>query len=232
MIIDKGLYELQTSLARSHENLSAKLRKMGFVPSKADFDLWVRDMGTHHEYVATYVDDILVFSKDPMGIIEEIRKDYMLKGVGKPEYYLGGNFHTTKDFDNALEVNNDDKAHHLTAKWLKEGVQTAFSARTYIEQCMDKLQHMMGKQFSEYKTPMAEASHPELDDSPLLNKRDHSKYRSLIGCANWLVTLGQFDIAYAVNAYSRFSMAPLRPFRWNDPSLWVPQEVQERDHHY
>ena len=73
-------------------------------------------MGTHHECVATCVDDILVFSKDPMGTIEAIRKDCMLKGVGKPEHHLGGNFHTTKDFDSALEVNNDDKAHHLTSK--------------------------------------------------------------------------------------------------------------------
>ena len=105
-------------------------------------------------------------------------------------------------------MNNDDKAHHLTAKWLKEGAKTAFSARTYVEQCMGKLQAMMGKQFAEWKTPMAESTHPELDDSPLLNERDHSKFRSLVGCANWLVTLKRFDIAFAVNAYSRFSMAP------------------------
>ena len=73
---------------------------------------------------------------------------------------------------------------------------------------MDKLQQMVGKQFAEFKTPMAESAHPESDDSPLLNERDHSKCRSLIGCANWLVTLGRFDIACAVNACSRFSMAP------------------------
>ena len=38
----------------------------------------------HYEYIATYVDDLLVFSKDPMKIIEEIKTDYDLKGVGKP----------------------------------------------------------------------------------------------------------------------------------------------------
>ena len=82
MIIDKGLYGLKASSARFHESLSAKLRSMGFIPSKADFDLWIRPKGDHYEYVATYVDDILAFSRDPMSIIEEIRKDYMLKGVG------------------------------------------------------------------------------------------------------------------------------------------------------
>ena len=39
MIIDKGLYGLKSSAARFHESLSSKLRKMGFHPSKADFDL-------------------------------------------------------------------------------------------------------------------------------------------------------------------------------------------------
>ena len=82
MIIDKGLYGLKTSSARFHESLSSKLRGMGFTPSKADFDLWIRPMEGHYEYVAAYVDDILAFSKDPMSIIEEIKKEYMLKGVG------------------------------------------------------------------------------------------------------------------------------------------------------
>ena len=72
---------------------------MGFTPGKADFDLLMRPQGDHYEYVATYVDDILAFSKNPMSIIEEVRQDYVLKGVGKPEYYLGGDYHATKDFD-------------------------------------------------------------------------------------------------------------------------------------
>ena len=144
-----------------------------------------------------------------MSIIEEICKHYMLKGVGKPEYYLGRNFHTTKDIEGMKEVNNDDMNHHLSSKWLKEGVKTAFSARTYIEQSLNKLETMMGvKAFALQNSPISEAAHPELDDSPMLNSEDHSKFRSLIGCANWLVTLGRFDIAYAVNAFSRFSMAP------------------------
>ena len=53
MIIDKSLYGLKTSAARFHEPLSAKLRKMGFKPSKADPDLMIKKLknGTF-EYVA------------------------------------------------------------------------------------------------------------------------------------------------------------------------------------
>ena len=74
---------------------------------------------------------------------------------------------------------------------------------------MHKLEQMMdAESFPTFRFPMTGGSHPELDDSPMLNALEHSKFRSLIGCANWLVTLGRFDIAYSVNAFSRFSMAP------------------------
>ena len=82
MIIDKGLYGLKTSAARFHEHLSAKLRSMNFKPCASDSDFWMRDAGDHYEYIATYVDDLLVFSRKPLEIIEEVKKDYILKGIG------------------------------------------------------------------------------------------------------------------------------------------------------
>ena len=42
----------------------------------------------HYEYVARYVDDVIVFSKDPMSIMEKLKKTYVMKVVGKPQYYL------------------------------------------------------------------------------------------------------------------------------------------------
>ena len=49
---------------------------------------------------------------------------------------------------------------------------------------------------------MAESLHPEVDDSPFLDEGGHHKFRSMIGSANWLITLGRFDIAYSVNSFS------------------------------
>ena len=43
---------------------------------------------------------------------------------------------------------------------------------------------------------------------PFLDPIEQSQYRSLVGCANWLVTLGRFDIAYATNTISRAGMQP------------------------
>jgi hypothetical protein len=49
------------------------------------------DKSSNYEYLATNVDDILIWSKDPMAVIRSLEKTYMLKSVGIPEYYLGGN---------------------------------------------------------------------------------------------------------------------------------------------
>ena len=64
---------------------------MGFTSSKADTDLWYKDRGDHYEYIATYVDDLLIWSRKPTDIIKTFEEDFELKGVGIPEYYLGGN---------------------------------------------------------------------------------------------------------------------------------------------
>jgi hypothetical protein len=80
---------LKISSARFHEHLSAKLRSVGYRPTKADTDFWMKDCGDHYEYIATYVDDVLVYSKYPMRRIKELQLDYVLKGIGITRYYLG-----------------------------------------------------------------------------------------------------------------------------------------------
>ena len=92
--------------------------------------------------------------------INEIQDDFVSKGIGTPEYYLCDDIHSTKDLSNMQEVGHDEKVKHLTHHWLKHGMKTAFSAQTYIENSLKKLEDMMGKQFSTYNTPMAEAAHP------------------------------------------------------------------------
>ena len=63
LIIDRSLYGLRSSAARFHEHFATKLRSLGFHPSLADSDFWIKDCGNHYEYIATYVDDLLVFSQ-------------------------------------------------------------------------------------------------------------------------------------------------------------------------
>ena len=61
--------------------------------------------------------------------------------------------------------------------------------------------------FPKLKTPMDSEYHPELDESPLCNADGISKYRSLIGSANWCIILGYFNINYAVTTLAHYSCA-------------------------
>ena len=192
LIVQQGIYGLRSSAARFHEHLAAEIRKLGFRPSKIDPDLYIREQKDHYEYLATYVDDVLVFSKNPMKIIDALKKTYVLKGVGIPEYYLGGNVEKPID-----------------EHWDKLGITTALSAETYITNAIDRFKKLLEiNQFGKETLPMAPGDHPELDDSPLCSPDQASKYRSLLGSANWIITLGRFDIAFSVQSLARFNMAP------------------------
>jgi hypothetical protein len=70
-----------TSAARFHEQLDIK-------QTKHDSYLWMVDKSSHYEYLATYVDDILIWSKDPMAVIKSLEKTYMLKSIVNPKYYF------------------------------------------------------------------------------------------------------------------------------------------------
>ena len=74
LIINKSLYGFQTSAARFHEHLAESLLRLGFKRTKHDPDLWMVDKSSHFEYLATYVGDILIWSKDPMAVIKPLEK--------------------------------------------------------------------------------------------------------------------------------------------------------------
>ncbi len=78
----------------------------------------------------------------------------------------------------------------------------------HISRMSSKKGSSIGRELRTYKTPMCESYHPETDTSPLVTSRDASKYRGMVGSCNWLITLGRFDVNYATQALSRFSMAP------------------------
>ena len=152
LIIVKALYGLKSSSARFHEHLSATLTKMGYKPSKADYDLWIKDMGDHYEYIARYVDDVISFSKKPMEVMQEFKSIYIMKGVGKPQYYLGGD---------VVEMNPE---------WMKEDITMAISAETYITNALPKLAKTCGLQeFLKSNILIAEDYHPDFDETELLS---------------------------------------------------------------
>ena len=59
-----------------------------------------------------------------------------------------------------------------------------------------------------YKTPLDKKYHPELDTSEILEGDMGTKYLTIVGQLQWLVTLGRFDIHAQVVTMSRFRDAP------------------------
>jgi hypothetical protein len=87
-----------------------------------------------------------------MVVIKSLEKTYMLKGVGIPEYYLGGN------------------VQFLGEAWKNQGLGYALSAMTHIQNVIPKFEDLFGKEFKPIKTPMREGYYPEIGDSPLGTK--------------------------------------------------------------
>jgi hypothetical protein len=94
LVINKVLYGHRSSGLRWHEYFSACLRDMGFVPCKAEPDIWMRRVDNHYEYITTYVDDLAISSKYPKAITNTLMNKYnfKLKGNGEIEYHLGMSF--------------------------------------------------------------------------------------------------------------------------------------------
>ena len=65
LIIYKALYGLRSSGARWHDRFSDCLRAEGFVPCKAEPDIWLCPRDGVYEYVAVYVDDLAIAMADP-----------------------------------------------------------------------------------------------------------------------------------------------------------------------
>ena len=109
--------------------------------------------------VAVYVDDVIVFSKRAEDIMNDIQEIYKMKGVGKPELYLGGNM----------------------AYFPGSNVMFT-SAEKYLTTLLKRLEDNMGIRLKNYSSPMEVDYHPELESKRL--QRWETKSTRSTGC--WL----------------------------------------------
>ena len=188
-VIRKALYGLKTSSIRWHERFSGVLRDMKFVPSHAEPDIWMRDMGDHYEYIATYVDDLTIASRNPQAIIDVLEgkpNNFKLKGTGEIDVLLGCNYF------------RDDNG------------RLCYSPKNYLKKMGDQYKLLFGVKPKHYASPLEENDHPELDESDFLDEDETRIYQSLIGCTQWVIQLGRFDIAVHVGTLSSFRAKPRR----------------------
>ena len=187
LVIVKALYGLRSSGARFHEKFAETLKHLGFMPCKADPDVWLRDAGDKYEYVTTWVDDLLVAMKNPKEFMDALQSDpysYKLKGVEEPKYHLGGDFF--RDSDSTL----------------------CYGAQTYIKRMVQEYIHLFGEAPTPYLSPLVKGDHPELDISDSCGPDDIAKFQSLIGALQWTISLCRLDIANAVMTLGRYRAEP------------------------
>jgi hypothetical protein len=67
---------------------------------------------------------------------------------------------------------------------------------------------MFGMPPKKYSAPLDPKDHPEIDESPFLDEEGITQYQSLIGCLQWAITLGRFELLPAVVCLGSFRAAP------------------------
>ena len=187
LIIVKALYGLKLSGKMWGERCSDILQDMGYIPSKTEDDIWMRDLGDHYEYIARYVDDLALVSRNPQKIIDKLEETYKLKlkGTGPIGYHLGCDFF--RDTQGVL----------------------CMCPKRYIEKMITNYEMMFGcKPNQKYLSPLERNDHPELDTSEELEVEGIKKYQGLIGAIQWSVSIGRMDVATAVMTMSKFRAAP------------------------
>ena len=77
LVVYKALYGTRSGGACWHDILFDILHQMGFKPSKADQDIWMKSSkdGNHYEYIAVYVDDLAICMKDPKSFCDTLKKN-------------------------------------------------------------------------------------------------------------------------------------------------------------
>ena len=120
--LNRALYGLPTAAISFHDFLGDTLRRIGFIPTRADQELWIIKSKDHdgYDYLATHVDDLILAAKRPGQYMSKIEQEFGLRNIeDSPKFYLGCN---------------------VTAR--PEGIH--ISCKTYIEEALRVYQEQYG----------------------------------------------------------------------------------------
>ena len=189
LVIYKALYGLKCSGLRWSQKIHDIMLDMGFSPCKAVPCVWLRKAkcATKYEYVAMYVDDLLIACNCASELIHTLKRKHNLKikGDGPLKYHLGCDYHLDPD-----------------------GTLVA-QPKKYISKILDSFHQIFpGERLPQVKYPLDKNDHPELDNSELASDDLITKFMCMVGQLQWAVTLGRYDILAHVMSMSRFRLAP------------------------
>jgi hypothetical protein len=132
----------------------------------------IRENNGLYEYIAVFVDVLLIAARDPRDITRTLQEShkFKLKGVGLLTYHVGCDYFHDKDGT------------------------LCYCPRKYIGKIMDQYEDMFGSKPKVYTSPLEKGDHPEIDVTEEFNDSGIKKYQTMIGCLEWEVSLGRFDI--------------------------------------
>ena len=102
-----------------------------------------------YDYICTHLDDFKIVARDPKRWMDLIETKFALKSVGPPSYYLGNDYN-----------------------WSPEEKAWVIGCQTYVKEAVHRIEDndQLGGALYPHKVPLLADCHPELDDSPLLDK--------------------------------------------------------------
>ena len=198
MFIRKALYGLRSSGAAFRAHLAETLYDIGFVPTRADPDVWRRpavkeDGFEYYEYVLCYVDDILAISHKAKDVLKAVQAIFKLKDdrIEPPDMYLGA----------TLSVMEDDGIQG----WCMSSDKYVKAAVKNVEQELARVSQRLP---SKCRAPMTVGYRPERDVSAELTPEGIQRYQELIGVLRWAAELGRVDILLETAMLSTYMALP------------------------
>ena len=200
MIVKKALYGLKGSGAAFRAHLAERLHDIGFIPTRADPDVWRRPAVTpdgfkYYEYILCYVDDLLAISHDVQSVLKSVQDTFKFKDnkIDKPDVYLGAQL-------DKMSVDGFKGWTMSSEKYVKSAIKN-------IEQTLAEMNQRLP---TNCRTPLSSGYRPELDTSPELKAEGLQRYQELIGILRWAVELGLVDILLETALMSTHLALPRR----------------------
>ena len=182
MIISRALYGLKSSGAAWRSTLAQTMELLGYKPTQADPDVWLKraikhDRTPYYKMMLIYVDDVLHLAEGPSEDMTKLSEFYRLKdGTDEPDRYLGGNIERVQTQDGSVA-------------WSLSCHDYLFNAIKQVQADLSQ-KDLSLKQFSTGLRPYPASYRPEMDVTSTLDEDGTTKFQQLIGILRWAIELG------------------------------------------
>lgn len=188
--LKRALYGLKQAGHEWHRKLKGTLNEQGWTAGKVDPCIFARERQGTYEYLALYVDDILMAAptEERMKVVkQELGSTFTLKDMGPTRNLLG------------MKIDRRDGIYHVAQPMVAQKLISEDPRKTFRS------------------TPMSKTEQ-EGEEQTVATEEEAHTFRSQIGTLLYLSRKSRPDIAYAVGALARLASAPtqrdLEKMRW------------------